>query len=365
MRIPSLVLFAVLAALPVTGTAPDRVDRITGGSLSGVTVVSENYKEVKVRTKAGTERSIPADQVIDIVHDDAPQAFRDGRSALTAGDPRNAISSLKLALATPGAPAWVPEYANFYLGEAQRLAGSPADAVPSYRKVLELKSDSRLAPLSMIGVARAQNAGGDGDAAIRTLDELIALVDAKGLSRVYALEAKRWKGVVFESQKRFSEAAGLFQTVAAEARELVADAKTPAELKGRFQKAEMEAEAARGAALVNANDLTVAESVYRGIATRFRDDPGAALLGRVGEAQVALARDDADRARVILVEVVATGVGAEDRMPEALLTLVRAYLALDAKGERGAKDTARRYANKLVRTHPGSDQAGEVRELLQ
>jgi len=70
------VLLAPMAASAARGQ--DRVDLRVGAPLAGQ-VLSEDYKKVKIKVRGGAEKDVPAAAVVDVVRDDAPDSYREGR----------------------------------------------------------------------------------------------------------------------------------------------------------------------------------------------------------------------------------------------------------------------------------------------
>jgi TolA-binding protein len=370
MRSLTLVL-VLLAKAPGTGVlppeaSPDRVDRKKGAPVAGVEVVSEDYKSVVVKTRGpGAEKTIriPASEVLDVQRDDEPEAYRQGRDSLSAGDLVNAISALRLAQSQAGGKAWVKEYASFYLGEAYRLSGQAREAAQAYQQVLAVKADSRFLALVRLGMARAYTEAGSYGDAEKVLNDFIGEVDSKRLPVSYKIEANLILGRNLEAQGRHAEAASRYGSVANEARRLAGTAETE-EQREDLAVLALRAEADRGAAMIAAKDYVAAETLFGSMSRSHRDDPRAQALADIGMGAVALGKGELDLARVRLTAAATLHFKADEERPRALLLLARTYSELDKKGEKGARRLARAYLNDLLKFYPASDYAGEARELL-
>lgn len=339
----------------------DRIDRTSGGALANVTVVKEDFNTVTYRKKGGSRvTAIPSVQVIDIVRGDTPQALREGKAKVLAGDLKGALAPLQLAArnATP----WVKEYAHFYLGEALRKLGRAQDAVRAYEAVIATKADTRFLPLARLGIATAWTADKSFGKAQGVLESFIREVDSKRMHRQYALRAKQALGHNLVAQGKFAAASREYDSVITEARSLWGRAKDDDE-KSRLHLIMLRAERDKGSALVQDKKYNDANRIFSRLATT-RDDPLARAIGMMGQGELSLAQGDPDLARVRLSEVTALGFNAEEERPRALRLLAECYIALKGK-EKDAETMAAAYIEDLLTHHPGTEDAKVARDLQQ
>lgn len=342
--------------------ATDRIDRSSGGSIVNVIVVKEDFRVVTYRRKGGKRTlTVPSEMVIDVVRGDTPQNLRDGKSRAVAGDLKNAVGPLQLAVrsSTP----WVKEYANFYLGEVQRKLGRHDAAVRAYEAALQAKPDSRFLPRGRIGIAKAWISSKSYGKAEGVLKAFVREVDSKRLSRSFALEGKQILGRSFEAQTKYQDASREYDSVITEARSLGSKAKTEGE-KDRFRVIGLRAQRDKGSAYIKAKKYNDAIRIFAQLSSD-RKDALARAIGQMGMGEIELSRGNVDKARVELSRVVALGFGADEEVPRALRLLAQTYLELRKKNEKGADKMARMYIEDLLRSYPGSEEAKIARNLQQ
>jgi len=365
-----LTLFSLMLAViasPVVGQAKeaaarasDRIDRTSGGSIANVAVVKEDFNQVTYRQK-GKSMTIPSVQVVSISRSATPDALREGRSKLLAGNLGGAVAPLQLA--ARNTTAWVKEYASFFLGEAFRGLGRAQDAVTAYDAVLQAKPDSRFLPDVRLGTAKAWTASKQYGKAEAVLKAFSREVDTKRLNRQHALSAKRLLGHNLEAQGKYSEARREYDSVITEARSLAGRAGDAAQ-KRRFEVVGLEAQRDKGSAFVKDKKYSDAANLFSKIAST-RDDPMAQAIGTMGLGEVSLAQGQEDRARVQLSRVSALGFAAPAARPGVLYMLAQTHVALAAKGQRGASALAKLYIAELTKNYPGTPEARKAQDLQQ
>jgi len=351
-----------LASLSPAGWGQDRVDLLHGKPLAGQ-VLRENAREVAIKLRGGRQRTLPADQVLDIVREGASDAYREGRTSLSKGDLKNAVRLLRNAAHEAKSP-WLKEYATYYLARSLESEGRPKEAGDQYAEVLRLNPNSRFLPAVRLGLARTGAALGQGQKAIKVLQDFGLEVNRRSLPESYGLEAKTLLGKLLLEQGKPQEAASAFETARRGARKLLAQAK---ETSARRLAARHLFAASRSlaAAYIEAKDFSKARSIFQGLASEFQQDGAAQTLAAVGAAEVLLVQGNADLARVQLTEILAEHFDQETEVPQVLYLLGKAYLALAETGERGARQHARAYLQDLIKHYAASTWVAKGRKLLK
>lgn len=357
----ALVLVLATAA---TLTAQDRIELVSGDPITGVKVTEESFRKVSYEKAGGGKGSVPVSRVADIVRSGGPDALRQGRSALLEGRAEDATRLLSGVVADSAAPGWAREYAAFFLGEAEMAKGDGRAAVQAFEKVVSINAESRLLPHARLGRARAHALAGDATAAAKACGDFEAEARDKRLGEDWILRAKITAGSVQETAGDFAAAAREYGSLAREVVTAVGKAEKP-EDKAALERLGLEAERRRGEALVRSGNLNEAQSTFSGILSKHAKVPGAKAIAAAGQARVALARGEADKARVDLAKVVATALDAGEAEPWFLLCLAEAYAKLAEGGEAGARDKAQTYIQILVQRWPGSGEARLARDLQQ
>lgn len=135
------------------------VINLGGGSTQEIrcNILRETYNNVLYKVGA-SRQTASADEVVDVVHGDAPHAYRQADDARKNGNWSEAIEGFKTLL--NDRKDWVKAYAQFYLAECYRMWGMSdssklQEAVKEYEVFVSKYTDHRFLPDAYYGKALA------------------------------------------------------------------------------------------------------------------------------------------------------------------------------------------------------------------
>jgi outer membrane protein assembly factor BamD (BamD/ComL family) len=185
---------AILLALSAAALA-DTITKTDGRTIKQVNVVEEGLNETSYRKGNATE-TVPSEEVLTVTYDRKPRLVDEADQALFDGD---AFAALQLfdqyadgqINKRDTRDKWAGPYAAWRSIQVCQLLDDVAGVVQRTERLIHGFPDSRFVPAAYLARADAQVRNKGGDAAARkTLEDLAALVDSKGLSQRYALDAK-------------------------------------------------------------------------------------------------------------------------------------------------------------------------------
>jgi tetratricopeptide (TPR) repeat protein len=169
-----LVLLAADTALAQDDTI---VINMAGSNhpINNVSIGRETYREIRYKV-AGSWQQEPTENVVDVVHGDAPPNYLTAQNALNDGNYDRATQGFDACVKHERAD-WVKAYAQFYLAESYRFWGQsdPAkleDAIREYEVYLSKNTDHRFVPNAYYGKAIAASAAGQDAKAKAAFDDL-------------------------------------------------------------------------------------------------------------------------------------------------------------------------------------------------
>jgi tetratricopeptide (TPR) repeat protein len=205
--------FFLLCLSPVVllGEAGDTIYRRGIRPVENVTVTGETYTKVTYEMTgpggAKAEGAVDSDSVLEVSYGDAPAAFQNAQALIGASQFENALKQLDEAAKAQVARPWPQRYLPFLKGECLRQLGRHQEAIAEYEKLLQGDPQSRLAPLSLWGVAQCRlgMAGENLAEAVNKFNEL----SAKDYPPIWKLRAQLGKALVKESQGMAAVKAGV------------------------------------------------------------------------------------------------------------------------------------------------------------
>jgi len=185
----SLTLF--LLALPAA--AEDRITLTDGSTIDG-RVTSEGIKEVEIRVDSKT-RTIDSDTILEIEYERKPELVDEADTIAAEGAVVDAIDVLNQYLESLDGRGdrrfeWAPAYALARIVELQNSMGDSKAVVDAAEALIEGAPESRYVPMAYLSKAEAQSVLGQQDSAKRTLNDFLDVIDEKGLSERWRLEAR-------------------------------------------------------------------------------------------------------------------------------------------------------------------------------
>lgn len=353
---------AIFALSTLVLAAQDRIDLSEGAPILDVKIDQETFKRVTYEKADGKKGSVDGAKVVSVTRGATPNALREGRALYLTGDYANAIRLLETAERGADAADWVKEYAAFWRGRALLASGEGLKAVSAFEKVLSINGESRLLPETRIGIGNAHAVDGDHGKAKSTLEAFEKEVADKKLPARWAAEAKRSVGKSLERRGDWSEAARTYGSLISSSKSMAGSADAAQQL--ALKRVALLAELDRGNALVRAGRPNDAQSAFAGIRGKYQGVPGANAVAMIGEAQVQIAKGDADGARIKLTEVLALHFEEPAVRPNAMLLLAEAYRELAKKGESEARIKAQTYLKTVSSRFPGTEAARQAREMM-
>lgn len=349
--------FACLAL--AAGVAADTIHKTDGKSIEDVTVVAETLQEVTYK-KGRTNASVPTDQVLRIDYSGKPKLVERADLAVQDDQILDAIDDyrtyLEGYLANPGREryAWAPAYAASRLVQLEATVGNWSGVIAEANRLIEKFPDSRWVPMAYLAKANALLATGKAREARAAVDALRALVDEKGLSRRWGLEAEL-AGVLVDPALKGAKKAEELQKVADRAGT-------------EFPSVRNRALARMAEVLVEAKDYERAREVFRRVTEdpKSDDETLAIAYSGLGDClyQQAASASGEEAARLFheallaYMRVVVLYKDQSAYVPKAMFFAAR---CLDQIGDEDSKEKAKDLYRAVVRQYPDSKWAEEAK----
>lgn len=357
-----------LAALGAVPTFADTIKKTNGELIEDVTIVDESLTEVTYR-KGRNDRSVPADEVLEVTFTRMPTLVDEALTFLADGDLLGAEDSFAFYLEEhlggreERVHDWAPAFAAWKVCELRLAMGDYEGAPTAADQLIENFPESRYVPMAYLGKANAQAWSGNGGAAQRTLESFQGLVDDQGLSERWGLEAKLARVLTnasLDASARRDELTAL-QGLAGTTYPSVRNRARVAEGEAWLADADGERNVERRVELAGN-----AKTIFDTILDDFKADEdtlAGAFLGR-GEClfiEAQAAGNDADMLRSALhqyMRVVVVYQAQTRRQPRALIQAARCFALIG--GEENASRAARLFY-RVERDWPGSSLAEDAK----
>lgn len=190
MRASTLLLVCLLA----TASRADEIVRTDGKVLKDVTITEETLTQVLFK-KGSSQQSVSSDEVLSIAYSKKPRLVDEGDQAEAEDDPLGALDILDQYVdgqinKPTERKKWAPPYAAWRTVELAQFLDDIAGVVKRADRLVKNYPDSRFVPAAYLARASAEARQGKPGAAQGTLNNLLALVKAKTLSKRWELEAE-------------------------------------------------------------------------------------------------------------------------------------------------------------------------------
>lgn len=190
MRASTLLLVCLLAS----ASRADEIYRTDGKVLKDVTVTEETLTQVLFK-KGSSQQSVSSDEILSITYSKKPRLVDEGDQAEAEDDPVGALDILDQYVdgqinKPTERKKWAPPYAAWRTVELAQLLDDVAGVAKRVDRLIKNFPDSRFVPAAYLARASAEARLGKPGAAQGTLNDLLALVQAKSLSKRWELEAE-------------------------------------------------------------------------------------------------------------------------------------------------------------------------------
>lgn len=190
--LPALVLPALLAG----AARADVVYLVDGSTLVDVDVQAETLTGVTYRQKGKNDlQTVAPDQVLSIEYKRVPSTIDEADGLARDGALEDAIDRYEEFVAgiesgenKRDRQAWAPAYALQRAIELRTSLGDAEGVIKAVDALLAKAPDSRHVPAALLAKAEAHKALGRDAQATQALDDLRAMIEAKGLSKRWTLE---------------------------------------------------------------------------------------------------------------------------------------------------------------------------------
>jgi hypothetical protein len=355
----------VAGLLTASGGAQDRIDLRHEEPLSGGHVTETAAGSITYRTPEGGVRVLAADLVLSVRPDPLPRAWAAAEAALSEGDRRSAVLLLALARVQVGnAPRHRAALRLLAAGLELELGRNEAALASVGRAEAEIEAAGRMAldlrPRASLLRARALDALGHEEESGALLSGLAReLAPVAGARRLHAEVLQTW-AILAEGAGRPAEAARIL----ADLEQTCGDAAEGADAR-EFPIRRLRARFERARALASAGDIEGARSLFAALGDSTADAALAGLFASLGEAEIALAQGDPDRALAVAKGLLATRFDAEEGFPEVHLAVLRAHLLRARAGDRRAPEEARSTLALLRERHPLAPASTRAARLIK
>ncbi|MFC1708149.1 tol-pal system YbgF family protein, partial [Planctomycetota bacterium] len=208
-----LVVLGLASATTVCG---DKIRMVDGRVTENVEVLEETYETVTYKI-GGVKQEESAADVLEVIHEDPPIAYRSAQSAEDKGEYIRAAGEYENAAKGRGG-LWIGQYGYFRAGECYRKAGDPKSAAEAYKNLLKAHPKTIHYGPAKLGLGRTLAALGSYDEARSAFSELEKEAKAKDLGEQYVFAARLELARTFEIQERKPEAAKIYRKLALEAK---------------------------------------------------------------------------------------------------------------------------------------------------
>jgi hypothetical protein len=184
------VSLVALCALPLG----DTITKTDGKVLKDVSIVEEGLTQTTYK-KGNNQQMVGSEEVLSIAYSRKPRLVDEGDQAMIDDDPFGALQAFDLfadgqITKRDTRDRWAGPYAAWRSIQICQLLDDVAGVVERCNRLIEHFPDSRFVPPAYLARAEAQARGKGGDsAAQKSLQELVALVGAKTLSKRWELDA--------------------------------------------------------------------------------------------------------------------------------------------------------------------------------
>ena len=188
--ITTAVSLLVLSAIPLA----DTITKTDGKVLKDVNIVEEGLTQTTYK-KGSNQQMIGSEEVLSITYARKPRLVDEGDQAMVDDDPFGALQAFDLyadgqITKRDQRDKWAGPYAAWRSIQICQLLDDVNGVVERCNRLIEHFPDSRFVPPAFLARAEAQTRGKGGDAAAqKSLQELVGLVTAKGLSKRWELDA--------------------------------------------------------------------------------------------------------------------------------------------------------------------------------
>ena len=375
----AVVAAAALAALAPRASAQEYKEQfkdeilVKGAKapLTGVEITLDSYERLEWKSKSGGAQKKDAAEILSVTYGDAPVHYQRGLEASRAGRFAEAAEQFRGIAAAVAAGRsrrfWEARGLAYQADSLRRQAAAeknPARFLEAARMFEDaLQKDPKSPILDMVyeGIAESKAGGGDGNGALKALDEFRSTSAAVGRS-VWEATARWVRGRVLDRQGETAGAANEYGDLAAFAATKAAAAPADSVERRELERLKVAGLVGRGWALFAKAektkapaDLDAAKAFFEGLPR----DAGGSVAGKAaslnGIGAVLLAQGKAREALEKFVEVEVTMFAVPDEVTRALWYKAQ---ALGRLGNNAGRDSALR---DLVEYYPWSEWAARAR----
>jgi TolA-binding protein len=229
MMLPRALFLVALGSVVCVSASADEIRFVDGTTQKDCTVTEETFNTVVFTIKAGDsdiKQQRPAREVSSITYSKQPANLTQGKALLGNGDYDGALSALTAA--QKEGPAWSKQHAFFYAAECQLAKGDGDAAVKTYENLLTQFPNTRFRAEARLGQVRGLVMKKDLAGARTALTAAEGEIKEKQLGPIFEMKAQLegarlaaaangWKGAL-EKFGKVATGAASFPDVVAEAK---------------------------------------------------------------------------------------------------------------------------------------------------
>lgn len=364
----SAVLTALLAAAPLALSArADVIYLVDGSTLNDVDIESEALAGVTYKQKGKSEvQTVEPDKVLSIEYRRLPALLDEANGLAREGALNDAIERYNAyvdgiesgEIKKDRQAAWAPAYALQRVIELRTSLGDAEGVVKAAEALLAKAPDSRHAPAAQLAKAEALQAQGKGGPAGQALEDLRTMIDAKALSKRWALELELAQ-VLFDEKLKGQDKRDRLIEISGQAGKAypgVANRARVSEGETYLEGGKQDFAAARKVfdkilADPKADDETLA-GAYTGMGDcLFHEGAGKSQGGTP-------AKEELEAALMAYMRVAVNYRDQTRYAPKAMFYAARTFDLLGDEGNN--KASARRLYTTVIQSYPGSEWAREA-----
>lgn len=356
----------VVAWLACTAAHADKIHRMDGSAVTGVTIVAERLGGVEYKDDKRKDGTVPADDVLAVEYEAKPQLIDRAEAAIEEEAYRDAqVDLLNFLEGLDEAPRkfpWSRAYAIYRLIEVDEVLGELGEVAKLADRLAKQEPDSRYLPMAQLKKAQALFDSGKAADAVEALGVLKSTIDANSLGERWKLEHEL-SATLFDPALKGEARATKIRTLAGRA------ANSPV-VRNR-------ANAALGEALLSAGKAADAEKLFRAIVEDPKGDGrtlAAAYTGLgdclysagEGRADTSEGKAKLNEALLSYMRVIVSHKNQLAYVPKAMfyagrcIQLAAQDLEDQVEADRAAERAEKLFV-KLIRTFPDSRWASEAR----
>ncbi|MGH7151079.1 MAG: tetratricopeptide repeat protein [Planctomycetota bacterium] len=341
---------------PVPGGRRDVIVTVGGTRLGVEEVLLDTLAGVRYRV-GGSERDLPASQVLRIEYRDEPPALRRAREKRAGGEFAAASRALAAAMEARGVRPWLREEVAYESAEVLEAwgateEGKTEEAAEAYRAFTESHVSSRRRPAALLGRSRCLRALQRHEEALALLEE--AEPASSLLGEGAQLEVLFEKAQTLLAAGRAGEARMSLGTL---------EGRIPVRPPGSLSSLLARVRASQGDCLLAEGRPAEALAHFRRLLAEAGTAFALRATARAGEGEALLAAGRVREATFALAEARATGPAGLPSVPRATYLLAECHRRL-AGEEPDAERRARSYLAEVANRHPSTPWAGKARRAL-